>query len=60
MGRGNGKRKTLVIDIVTGEEKEFDSRFDACRFTGIERKRLNGYMKKGIVFQKKYKFIDLY
>ena len=44
MGRGLNKRKTLVINIVTGELIEFESRFDACKYTGIERKSLNGYM----------------
>lgn len=58
MGRGKGKRKTIVIDVVTGEEKEFESRLAASKFTGIERKALNGYMGKGIVFKKKYKFVD--
>lgn len=59
MGRGNHKRKTLVIDIVTGEKNEFDSRFAASKFTGIARKSLNAYIEKGTIFQKKYKFIDL-
>ena len=59
MGRGLGKRKTLVVNIVTGEEIEFESRFDACKYTGIERKCLNGYMHRGGVYNKTFKFIDL-
>lgn len=58
MGRGLNKRKTLVINIVTGEEKEFESRFEACKYTGIERKSLNGYMKRSGVYNKTFKFID--
>lgn len=58
MGRGLNKRKTLVINIVTGEEKEFESRFEACKYTGIERKSLNGYMKRNGVYNKTFKFID--
>ena len=59
MGRGLNKRKTLVVNIVTGEEIEFESRFDACKYTGIERKCLNGYMHRGGVYNKTFKFIDL-
>ena len=59
MGRGLNKRKTLVVNIVTGEEIEFESRFDACKYTGIERKYVNGYMHKGLVYNKTFKFIDL-
>lgn len=60
MGRGLDKRKTLVVDVTTGKEREFESRLAASKFTGIKRKALNGYMQKGIIFQKKYKFIDLH
>lgn len=60
MARGKDKRKTLVIDIITNKEYEFDSRFDACKFTGIERKSINTYMRKGGIYKKQYKFIDLY
>lgn len=59
MGRGLNKRKTLVINIVTGEEIEFKSRFDACKYTGIEPKYINGYMHRGLVYNKTFKFIDL-
>lgn len=53
------KRKTMVINLETGKEVEYDSRLAACRAVGMERKRINTYIEKGIVFQKKYKFIDL-
>lgn len=59
MGRGLGKRKTLVINIITGEGIEFESRHDACKYTGIERKSLNGYMHRGGVYNKTFKFIDI-
>ncbi|MEG2276122.1 MAG: hypothetical protein RSC09_06450 [Clostridia bacterium] len=53
------KRKTKVINLKTKEEIEYESRFAACKSVGMERKRINAYIEKGIVFQKKYKFIDL-
>lgn len=59
MGRGLNKRKTLVVNIITGEEIEFNSRLDACKYTGIERKSLNGYMHRGGVYNKTFKFIDI-
>lgn len=52
------KRKTLVINLITGEKVEYESRFAACRSVGMERKRINVYIDKGIIFQKKYKFLD--
>lgn len=58
MGRGQGKRKTLVINVITGEEIEFESRFEASKFTGIERKVLNGYMNRNGIYKKTFKFID--
>lgn len=58
MGRGQDKRKTLVVNIVTGEEIICESRFEACKYTGIERKSLNSYMHRGGVYSKTYKFID--
>lgn len=59
MGRGLGKVKTKVINVITNEEFIFESRLAAAKFTGIERKRLNGYMQKGIVYNKTFKFIDM-
>lgn len=57
---GKDKRKTLVINVVTKEEKEFDSRLDASKATGLERKRVNAYMQQGIVYKKTFKFVDLH
>ena len=53
------KRKTKIINLETKEEIICGSRLSACRVVGIERKRINAYINKGIVFRKKYKFISL-
>ena len=58
-GRGKGKKETLVIDLLTNEEHICNSRFEACEMTGIERKSLNTYMKKGNTYNKRYKFVDI-
>jgi hypothetical protein len=55
----NEKRKTLVIDIINNKETVCNSRWDACRLVGMERKYLNFYIKKGVTFKKQYKFLDL-
>lgn len=59
MGEKNRKRKTLVINLETKEEIIYASRFEACRAVGMERKRINVYIDKGIVFKRKYKFVNI-
>lgn len=59
MARGRDKKETLVIDIITNKEYKFDSRFDACKFTGLDRKSINAYMRRGGIYKKQYKFVDL-
>ncbi|WP_270647490.1 hypothetical protein [Paeniclostridium hominis] len=59
MGRGQDKRKTLVINVVTKKEIEFESRLDASKFTGLKRKLINSYMKTGYTYNKMFKFKDI-
>lgn len=57
MERGSGKRKTLVVNLETKEEIICESRLAASNMVGMDRKYINAYIEKGIVFKKKYKFI---
>lgn len=56
---GSPKERTLVIDVISNKEYEFESRMDASKFTGVQRKHLNTYMSRNLIYKKQYRFIDI-
>lgn len=54
----NIKETTVVIDITTDKEYEFKSRKEASEFTGIQRKHLSSYIQRGLIYNKRYKFLN--
>jgi hypothetical protein len=54
----NAKKAIIVLNIKTNSKYEFESRFEAAKFTGIERKALNAYIDKGITYKKTFKFLN--